>query len=310
MTALALALTLTLLAAQEVPATAPGDELTAVKQLYASASYEEALARLSALDSSAGIGPEQVEQYRALCLLGLGRTDEAQQSLERMVTETPLYTLPEADVSPRLVEMFRSVRKRLLPQTARSLYASGKASFDEKHYSAASADFTKLLSILGDPDMGSSAAALEDMRTLAEGFQQLAEAQVAAEAKARAEAQAKARAAAAAATAPTQAPRPAVPMVYADSDADVKPPVEIDRRMPVWNPPTQLARTAQYRGVLEVVIGEKGTVDSAILRDSVAVFYDDALLAAAMDWRFKPATRNGQPVKYRKLLEIVHAPGR
>jgi TonB family protein len=60
--------------------------------------------------------------------------------------------------------------------------------------------------------------------------------------------------------------------------------------------------------VLEIVISERGTVDSAILRDSVAAFYDDPLLGAAMNWRFKPATRNGQPVKYRKLLEIVHSP--
>ena len=57
-----------------------------------------------------------------------------------------------------------------------------------------------------------------------------------------------------------------------------------------------------------LVISERGTVDSAVLRDSVAVFYDDHLLGAAMDWKFKPATRNGQPVKFRKLLEIVHSP--
>ena len=309
MTVLSLALTLAWFTTQDAPATSAGD-LTDVKRLYASASYEEALARLSVLESAADVELEQLEQYRALCLLGLGRTDEAQQSLERMVTETPLYTIPEADVSPRLVEMFRSVRKRLLPDTARSLYARGKASFDQKRYSAASADFTELLSILDDPDMGSSAAALQDMKMLSEGFQQLAEAQVAAEAKARAEAQAQARAAAMTAATPARAVQPAVPLVYAEGDAGVKPPVEIERRMPAWNPPTQLARTIQYRGVLEVVIGEKGTVDSAILRDSVAVFYDDELLAAAMDWRFQPATRNGDPVKYRKLLEIVYAPGR
>jgi hypothetical protein len=60
--------------------------------------------------------------------------------------------------------------------------------------------------------------------------------------------------------------------------------------------------------VLEVIISESGTVDSAILRDPVAIFYDNALLEAAMSWRFQPATLDGQPVKYRKLLEIVHSP--
>jgi hypothetical protein len=222
-----------------------------------------------------------------------------------MVTETPTYTIPEAEVSPRLVEMFRDVRKRLLPATAKTLYARGKTSFDLKQYGAASADFTELLSILGDPDMGVGAD-LDDMKMLAEGFQQLAELQVVAEAKARSDAQARALAAAAATPGPPA--RPAMPIIYAASHPDVVPPVDRERRMPAWNPPTQLARTAQYRGVLELVISERGTVDSAILRDSVAAFYDDILLGAAMDWRFQPATRNGQPVKFRKLIEIVHEP--
>jgi tetratricopeptide (TPR) repeat protein len=298
---------LSLLLVQDVPAPGAATGLTAVRHLYAAASYEEALARLETLEQASGAEPAQLEQYRALCLLGLGRTEEAQQSLERMVTGTPLYTIHEADVSPRLVAMFRDIRKRLLPDTARTLYARGKASFDRKQYTAASAAFTELLSILADPDMSASAAALADMKMLAEGFQQLAEAEVASEAKARAEAQARARAAAVSA-APVTAAMPVVPAVYADTDTDVTPPVDIERRMPSWNPPTQLARTIQYRGVLEIVISERGTVDSAILRDSVAAFYDDPLLAAAMDWRFRPATRNGTPVKYRKLLEIVHSP--
>jgi hypothetical protein len=308
MTAAAVTLGLALLLAQG-PGAAAAANLSEVKQLYASAAYEEALARLSVLEDSPGAETAMVEQYRSLCLLALGRTDEAQRALERLVIEAPLYRIPEDDVSPRVIELFRGVRTRMLPDAARALYASAKAGFDEKQYGPASSQFAKLLGLLADPDMAAVAGEFEDMKTLAQGFQQLAEVQIAAEAKARAEAAAKARAeAAAAAAAAAPAARPKPPMIYTDTDAGIRPPVEIQRRMPPWNPPTAMARTAEYRGVLEVIISESGTVDSAILRDPVAIFYDDALLEAAMSWRFQPATLDGQPVKYRKLLEIVHSP--
>ena len=32
---------------------------------------------------------------------------------------------------------------------------------------------------------------------------------------------------------------------------------------------------------------------------------DSQLMAAARDWRYRPATAGGVPVKYRKLIEIV-----
>jgi len=88
-------------------------DLDAAKALYAKASYEEALARLSQVDDVDQIN--EVEQYRALCLLALGRPNDAQRSLEQIVTRAPLYTMSEADVSPRLIAMFQETRKRLLP---------------------------------------------------------------------------------------------------------------------------------------------------------------------------------------------------
>ena len=125
-----LLLALTSLPLQGSPSAQASDDLTAVKELYASASFEEALTRLATIEEQVGI--EQTEKYRALCLLGLGRTNEAQQSLERMVVANPLYLIPDAEVSPRLVSMFREVRKRLLPAAARDLYLEAKTNFDAK----------------------------------------------------------------------------------------------------------------------------------------------------------------------------------
>ena len=52
------------------------DRLSAAKDLYASAAYEDALSTLSGLDGGS-TGPEiarQADEYRAFCLYALGRT--------------------------------------------------------------------------------------------------------------------------------------------------------------------------------------------------------------------------------------------
>jgi hypothetical protein len=41
------------------------------------------------------------------------------------------------------------------------------------------------------------------------------------------------------------------------------------------------------------------------LRRPIHPLYDAALLAAARDWKYKPATLNGQPVKFRKMIQIT-----
>lgn len=290
-----LLLALTSLPLQGSPSAQASDDLTAVKELYASASFEEALTRLATIEEQVGI--EQTEKYRALCLLGLGRTNEAQQSLERMVVANPLYLIPDAEVSPRLVSMFREVRKRLLPAAARDLYLEAKTNFDAKRWNQSAEQFRELIAVLGDSDMAEHAAGLQDLRLLGEGFLKLADGEVATARRA-------AEQAAAAAAAARQPEAPRAPVVYSEADPGVSAPVEVERRMPAWNPPPAIARI-EYRGLLEVVINERGVVESAVLRRAVAPSYDPGLLEAAKSWRFKPATREGAPVKYRKSFEII-----
>ncbi|MEO8481017.1 MAG: hypothetical protein ABI634_02335 [Acidobacteriota bacterium] len=298
------ALALTTMLAQGPAAISAADDLSAVKDLYASASFEEALTRLAGAEDR--LSKEQTEQYRALCLLGLGRTDEAQSSLERMVAAKPLYAIPESDVSPRLVAMYREVRKRMLPGAARDLYAKAKADFDAKQYASAAAQFRDMLAVVNDSDMGDRAAGLADLKMLGEGFLKLADGEVVSAARA-AQAAAAARAAAVTPAAPVA---PAAPLIYTAEDKSVVPPVDIERRLPMWNPPTVMARTTEYRGILELLIDERGNVEAANIRKPVAPTYDPILLMAAKSWKFQPATRNGAPVKFRKTIDILLAPRR
>jgi len=140
--ALFLALGLWAIGPQQVaPAGAPADLATA-RSLYAAGNYEDALSHLAAAWSDANAG--EIIEYRALCQLALGRTDDAQRSLDDLVTHQPLFRMSEADVSPRLVTLFRDTRKRLLPSVARDLYARGKGEYQDQHYAEAKATFADI----------------------------------------------------------------------------------------------------------------------------------------------------------------------
>lgn len=69
--------------------------------------------------------------------------------------------------------------------------------------------------------------------------------------------------------------------------------------------PTPIAAQARPRGLLEVVIDEQGRVTNLVMRLSIHPMYDPQLLAAAREWRYKPATVDGVPVKFRKVIQIT-----
>src|SRR3954470_15994262 len=114
--------------------------LSAARDLYASARYDEALSVLNGLPST-GESTERksIEQYRSLCLLALGRGAEAESAIAAVVTADPMFIPGEADASPRVRLAFSEVRQRLLPQIATARYSGAKAAYDRKDYTAAEA---------------------------------------------------------------------------------------------------------------------------------------------------------------------------
>ncbi len=69
--------------------------------------------------------------------------------------------------------------------------------------------------------------------------------------------------------------------------------------------PLQISSQTRERGILDVVIDEQGRVTSASLRVSLHPIYDSQLLAATRDWRYQPATFEGKPVKFRKIIQVT-----
>jgi TonB family protein len=293
-------LLVSLLAQSRGPAVSPvPDDLDAVKALYASASFEDALTRLSQVNDA---HDPEVEEYRALCLLGLGRTVDAQRSLERLVTEDPSFAVASADVSPRFLSMFHDVRRRVLPAAAKALYATARQSFDDKRYLVASDQFKALVALLKDDDMTESAE-LKDLRTLGEGFDTLIDARLADEAKA-----APAFKPAPATDTASATAAPAAGIEYKTGDEGVTAPKEISRPMPPWHLSGGLGRQTEYHGMLEILVNERGLVAQASLKRSIFPQYDTALLQATKDWKFQPAMKDGQPVAYRETIAITLSP--
>jgi hypothetical protein len=282
-------------------------DLASAKALYASAEFEEALAMLESLRGVES--PEVIEQFRALCLLGLGRSSDAERALEQLVMLSPRHQVG-ADVSPRLLTMFRSVRERVLPAAARELYASAKADFDAGRHAQAATKFKELIAITREDDLTSELGAeLRDYAQLADGFLSLSElALVKLAAPAAPAPAADAPVVRAEADPVPSVPAPPEQFIFSSLDTDVVPPREVSKRMPPWAPSSRVLRESSFRGLLEILIDEQGLVQASRLITPVTPSYDRPLLDAARSWRFTPATRQGQPVKYLKILEIVLSP--
>ena len=78
-------------------ARAADEPLADAKALYAAASFEDALAALGRLDALGGAAPAALE-YKALCLLALGRTSEAQAVTASLISGTPTYVPADKDL--------------------------------------------------------------------------------------------------------------------------------------------------------------------------------------------------------------------
>lgn len=273
-------------------------DFSRAKELYLSAAYDEALTLLDGLneDSPAGSSIE-IAQYRVFCLMALGRGDDAKKAIEGMVAMDPFYRLPDSQTPPRIRTAYQETRRTMLPALVQRRYAEAKAAFDEKDSSSAD-QFDQVLALLDDPDLKVSPT-FGDLRTVAVGFRDLAKA-----------------AAAPPPPAPAPPPPPAPPAPAAEVAAppgpalvDIVPPVVIFQPMPQWTPLPQ-DRDRTFSGSVLVLVNEEGGVDSVTIQRSIHPQYDRQLLRIARTWKFKPATRNGAPTEFERVVEIQLRPSR
>jgi hypothetical protein len=278
--------------------TTPGaqaqETVAAARDLYTAANYEDALVVLGRLDSPGSQPSDRmaINQYRAFCLLALGRMLEAERAIEAVLTVDLLYRPSDAAMSPRLRSAFAGVRQRILPTIVQQEYVRAKTAFERGDYPSAIAQFDRVLQALADPDLGLATgnSPLADLRTLAAGFRDLS-------IKAAApppEPPAPAPAAAAVVAAP------AIKGIYDGTEPGLSLPITVRQTLPSFAGDMMVKRD----GLLELVINEVGDVESAVMRLPVNPRYDSIVVGAAKGWKYSPATMNGTPVKFRKVIKI------
>jgi TonB family protein len=269
------------------------EPLAEARALYAAAAYEDALSALAKLDSTAATRGE-AEQYRAFCLIALGRTADAERAIEAVVAADPLFVPHSTDVSPRILAMFTDVRRRILPAIARRGYLDGRRAFQSKDFAGAARQFDRVMRVI-DQAGAESAAEMDDLRILVSGFVDLAEAAI------------EDRSDAVGDPSPGTAPTPLHAQARGSADG-YSAPVVIHQELPAWNPPSTAVRDKEYAGAVKIRIGPDGRVQEASVVKSVHPLYDGLVLQAARRWVYRPATRLGEPTAAEKLVEIRLTP--
>lgn len=267
------------------------DSLETARDLYASASYDEALGMLTRL----GGGPEHA-MYEVFCLIALDRSADAEQRIEEILEADPLFAPNSEEASPRVQEMFNRVRTAIAPRLARAVYADAKAAFERKDRGAALKKFELLLQVIERTGAGDNTGEqtagdndlLGELKLLASGFVALA----------------KAGAPPSPAVPPTPAPDPAPLSPPPNGSSPVlTPPVPLAEVFPRWEPPG-ISRGMEFTGTIRVRISAAGAVESAEIVEPIHPAYDRRLLDAASQWRYEPARREGVAVGSERLVAV------
>ncbi|MEO8522943.1 MAG: energy transducer TonB, partial [Acidobacteriota bacterium] len=165
-----------------------------------------------------------------------------------------------------------------------------------------------VIAVVPDP----AAAGLTDLRELASGFLQLAAATAAANPAPASRPPAAARPPAAiteSAPAAESGGAAAPPGESAAvSDEPFSGPVAIRQDMPGWQPPDAMARRQEYHGVVHLMIDATGRVEDVRVIKASHPSYDAAVVRAARQWAFTPASRGGRPVASEKDIEVFLRP--
>ena len=277
--------------------------LDRAKSQYEAAAYEEALSTVSKAGEVSLGERVQVEQYRALCLIALGKQADAEESIGALVAADPTYVPSPSIASPKVLQMVSEIRRRELPAVIRRLVDEGRLAFQSKDLARARENFELVLKLTDDPALRERPET-EDVKVVARGFVTLAMAT----------------------EVPAPAPPPATaatPVSTSEQDGDggeaapttnvprlptFEAAVPIQQAMPAWEPPGRAFAQTEYNGSLKVTIGIDGKVKNAVIERASHPAYDARLLQVAQSWTYKPATRNGKPVESEKVIAVQLRP--
>jgi len=283
-----------------VSASGGAADLDLARSRYEEAAYEDALKILDGVEPSTASQRVQVEQYRALCHIALGHTEDAERAVIALVDADPTYLPPTTIASPKVLSIVVETRRRHIPLVAKNLLDSGRKAFAEKNMARANEQFTLLLKLLDDPAMADRPER-SDFRTLAEGFVTLA----AVPAPAAPASSTTAPPAFSPASAGSTAPGPTEAVAAGPSvPGSFTPAVPLEETLPQWRPPNLAIARNEYAGSVKLQIGVDGRVKNATVLKPSHPLYDAAVLGVVKTWRYKPAMQDGASTESERIIAI------
>lgn len=263
------------------------DTLQTVKDLYASAAYEDALTAVGRLGA---VAPSvETAEYRVFCLVALGRMVEADRAVEALLTAEPEYHPDPAQASPRILTLVSQVRHRIGPSLVKQAYQRGRAAMDRQDRDEAIDQFETMLRLANDGDVRGDAM-VSELKDLGSGFLTLSRAL------------------------PAQPPKPAASSSPANAapgtskTSVITPPKVIQQKLPPWVANPVNRRATEFHGAIRVQISAEGKVTSAEVVRSIHPAYDAALLRAAEEWIYEPGKKDGVPIAMEKTVDVIVTP--
>ncbi len=211
------------------------------------------------------LSPNNVEERT-----GVPEPNTEKNVFDSIVLANPLYQLDPARSTPDAIAQLRSSKRSILPSIARRDYERAREYLEDGDNERALVEGNRVMRMLDDRDIGPLPAGLRD------SVEQLLVRATAAK------------------TSDDQ-------RVYSVADRSVTPPTAIGRQLPVA-PPIGLAN--QLVGTLEMVISQEGEVEAVRLHTPLNRYHERMIVSAAKAWRYRPAIKDGKPVKYRLISSI------
>lgn len=251
---------------------------------YWNGDYEQTLQELDSVSLADLSDGEKLEvhKYRAFSYIALGDNEHAQREFSDLLSIDPEHEFDTSLVSPKIIAQFDAAKKTLVG----SLFAEGKTAYFAKDYQTAANLMDRILR-------------LEPANELAKEYRQLSAEQITLTEKL---ASIEARESVAKEEPEPEPEEEPEDRIYHLAEG-ITPPVLIKRVDPAY-PPLDFQMRRRGRVVLLLLIGKDGSIEQARVVRSVNHRIDAAALKAVEQWRYKPASLKGTPVRVSHVIAI------
>jgi hypothetical protein len=216
------------------------------------------------------VGDFAEAERRAAALFASGRADEAALTIDAILLRNPFYQLDPVRSSPEALSAMRNSKRVFYPVLARRHYQEARAAFDAGDFSLAVTKGERALTLLNDPDADAASPELS-----AEVSNIVARA--------------------------TAARTLEEETIYTIADLGVTPPRPLGRQLSSESLPR---KSLPPTGRLEILVDRSGRVETVKLDTPLNGYHDRMIVSAVKAWHYKPALKNGKPVRFNLVMSI------